>query len=155
MLAADPIEAVTTAVVLAGLASLISLRIENICVRVSGLPSQSDTSRVTYVLVTGVSKDNDRKARQHRQRPSPRCPSNWTSLGHCISRSKVVHNQHDQICDRSKRDDGSISQAVQLSQEGQGYHDQPFEISVSCCDPKEDGETHMKTVTQNCLSTKY
>ena len=103
---ADPMLDVTTAVVLDGALSLISLRIENIYS--SQPPGRHVCKDYTYVLVACIRKNYYWEARKSRHRASPFKNSDCPPLAQSVSASKVVDDKDDQVSDGDQGDDTRI-----------------------------------------------
>lgn len=106
MLAALPIEAVTTDVVRKGLLSLISFRIENIYQSMS--VSLRPLFHPAYILMTCIGEHNHRKGSQDRDNALVANDMNSSSLFQRVSGGEMIDHEDDQICDGNERDDGGV-----------------------------------------------
>ena len=94
-----PLLATTTLLVRKWELLLISLRIENIYkpggVSKSQTRARQPFSRMTHVLVTGVSKYNDWEAAQRWNSPAPSNDSYRTPILHCVAFEEVEDHKDD------------------------------------------------------------
>lgn len=83
----------------------------------------------TYILMTCISKDNDRKTLKGRDKPCPLDDPYWSPIRHCISFSKMVYHKNYKISNGYQCYDASVFQGIQAAKERKGNHNKPSSIS--------------------------
>jgi hypothetical protein len=81
--------------------------------------------------MTGICKDDDRETTESSSSAAPFHVSNIASICHCVSFSKMIGDEDDEVSNRDQCNDAGILERVEFAQEGKRYDYEPNHLKFS------------------------